>query len=99
MFTPKGELKTRIGRQGNGPGEFSDTYLGSLSFDAKGVLYVRHEATLERFDQNGRYLGALAIGTECKAGDFAFAPDGDLWVFCTNSQRAQKLALAESLRP
>lgn len=94
VLTPQGDVKTRIGRQGNAPGEFPSTYLGALAFDRGGTLHALHDGLVDRFDPTGRHLGALSLGEGCHPRDFSFAPDGDLWLLCSNAERVEKRAVA-----
>jgi sugar lactone lactonase YvrE len=94
ILTPTGEVRDRIGRRGDGPGEFSTTFLSALAIDTRGVLYTLCGGEISRFEADGRFLDEVPTSDVGHPIDLAFAPDGSLWIL-TGNQRVARLALVK----
>jgi hypothetical protein len=83
-----------IGQRGDGPGEFSTTFLSALAFDTNGVLYALCGGQISRFEAGGRFLSRVEPRVADGTIDLAPAPDGALWIL-TGQQLVKKLALVK----
>jgi len=98
MYSPNGEPKKTIGREGGGPGEF--TYLTDVEFDRAGNMYVSEhgrEDRIQKFDAEGRFITSWGRSGEAP-GEFhrpqALAVDetGAVYVADAANHRVQKFS-------
>lgn len=59
-FTPEGRFVTRIGGEGEQPGQFRAA--GAIAVDNQGRVYVSDIKGIQVFDTNGRYLDTIRAG-------------------------------------
>jgi hypothetical protein len=70
-FTPQGRVVRRIGRAGDGPGEFRRPT--GLAFDAAGALYVRDETRVQRFAAGPADTPAFAVEASFSGPAFGYS--------------------------
>src|SRR5690606_3765570 len=91
VLGPDGDLRSRFGGTGSGPGEFMDPV--SLSATPNGLLvYDRGNGRISRFDSSGRYSGGFAVSL---TGITAIAwSDDRIWVVRRPTERSPQVAWA-----
>ncbi len=90
VFSSEGELLSRFGEQGNGPGQFGTFSPDSLALGPDGNVYVLDENTndageditqIQVFSSDGIYLRKFTIDFEDPSiEEMAFGPDGNLYL-------------------
>jgi len=89
-FSPDGELLTKFGGDGNGPGQFGTFSPDFIAISPEGEIYAFDENETDAdvefdrvqvFDSDGNYLREFPIETdEPEIEDMAFGPDGNLYL-------------------
>lgn len=96
LYSPEGELLQTIGREGEGPGEF--TYLTDVEFDRQGNMFVSErgrEDRVQKFDAQGRFVTMWGRAGEAP-GEFhrpqalAVDDEGCVYVADAANHRIQK---------
>ena len=81
VYSSSGEFLRRIGRPGQGPGEFQFNMYISLSHNRLGVVEGTPLRRISFFDLNGTYEGAIRLdgepGQRSITGRFEFSPNGE----------------------
>ena len=85
-FTPEGRFVTRIGSEGEQPGQFRAA--GAVAVDSQGRVYVSDIKGVQVFDTNGRYLETFKPGGN--ASGMVFNDRNELFI----AARTQVLKLA-----
>jgi hypothetical protein len=80
VFEKDGRFVTKIGRPGQGPGEFN--LVGRPLPTSRGLAVLdRSNSRIQYFDDRGRFAGSLRLAKSC--GDMAIGTDGTAFVLST----------------
>jgi hypothetical protein len=73
-FDRNGRYLMTVGRKGQGPGEFQG-FSGAF-IDSKNNLYVNQGRSISLFDNNGKYIKSIPLGTDTSS--FGITSDGNI---------------------
>lgn len=76
-FTREGRFVTRIGSEGNEPGQFRSPI--AIAVDGQGRIYISDSKGIQVFDTNGRYLDVFKVPGSSVSG-FVFNDRDELFV-------------------
>jgi len=73
-FDRNGRYLMTVGRKGQGPGEFQG--FSGVFIDSKSNLYVNQGRSISLFDNNGKYIKSIPLGTDTSS--FGITSDGNI---------------------
>lgn len=94
-MSPNGQLLTKWGTNGSGPGEFSGAT--DLAVDDDDNIYLVDFDTIEKFDSNGNFIASFASGGSGEGeldrpNGIAIDTLGNIWIADTDNHRIQKFS-------
>lgn len=92
-FTPEGKFVTRIGSEGDAPGQFWPLALFAIAVDNQSRVYASDVKGIQVFDAEGRYLGLIEV--EGSASGIVINDQNDIFV----AARSQVLKYVLTPRP
>jgi len=78
VFSDTGRFLRAIGREGQGPGEFSDSIVLQAPFDQEIQVFDRSAQRTQRFEFDGTFIGGVTLPTEGRLDSLLREPDGTL---------------------
>jgi len=76
IFSYDGKFKKKIGRPGQGPGEFMRLY--SLTIDYKGNIYVKDLGRIQEFSKEGKLIKTIRIHPSWIYPNFSISADDEI---------------------